>query len=85
MCISDGMSKAHLWRSSPPVADGQVWCMNHHGVVDVVSMADGKIVHQVAMADEDDDLVRASVVVAHGEVLIRTNDTLFCIAASAGN
>ena len=79
------MSKDHLWRSSPTVADGHVWCMNHNGVVAVVSMADGKIVHQVAMAGEDDDLIRASVVVAHGEVLIRTNDTLFCIAASAGN
>jgi outer membrane protein assembly factor BamB len=77
------MSKDHLWRSSPTVADGHVWCMNHNGVVAVVSMADGKIVHQVAMAGEDDDLIRASVVVAHGEVLIRTNDTLFCIAASA--
>ena len=77
------MSKEHLWRSSPTVADGHVWCMNHNGVVAVVSMADGKIVHQVAMAGEDDDLIRASVVVAHGEVLIRTNDTLFCVAQPA--
>ena len=78
------MSKEHLWRSSPTVADGRVWCMNHNGVVAVVNTADGKIVYQVAMAGEDDDLIRASVVVAHGDVLIRTNDTLFCVAADAG-
>ncbi|MFT6079906.1 MAG: outer membrane protein assembly factor BamB [Planctomycetota bacterium] len=78
------MSKEHLWRSSPTVADGHVWCMNHNGVVAVVSMVDGKIVHQVAMAGEDDDLIRASVVVAHDDVLIRTNDTLFCVSANVG-
>jgi outer membrane protein assembly factor BamB len=77
------MSKEHLWRSSPTVADGHVWCMNHNGVVAVVSMADGKIVHQVAMASEDDDLIRASVVVAHNELLIRTNDTLFCVSSKS--
>tara|TARA_R110002072_G_scaffold4174_4_gene29483 strand:+ start:1463 stop:2890 length:1428 start_codon:yes stop_codon:yes gene_type:complete len=78
------MSKEHLWRGSPTVADGHVWCINHNGVVAVVRMADGKIVHQVAMAGEDDDLIRASIVVAHNEVLIRTNDTLFCVSAAAG-
>lgn len=74
------MSKEHLWRSSPTLADGRVWCMNHNGVVAVVDQATGKITHQVAMAGEDDDLIRASIVVAHNQVLIRTNDKLWCIA-----
>jgi len=78
------MSKDHLWRSSPTVADGRVWCMNHNGVVVVVDAADGKVLHQVAMAGDDDDLIRASVVIAHGDVLIRTNDSLFCVAQTAG-
>ena len=73
------LSKDHLWRASPTVADGRVWCMNHNGVVAVVAMADGKILHQVSMAGEDDDLIRSSVVVAHNSVLIRTNDSLFCV------
>lgn len=77
------MSKEHLWRSSPTLADGHVWCMNHNGVVAVVDMANGKIVREVAMAGEDDDLIRASIVVAHDEVLIRTNDTLFCVSGAA--
>lgn len=77
------MSKDHLWRSSPTVADGRVWCMNHNGMVAVVDAANGKLVHQVAMAGEDDDLIRASIVIAHQDVLIRTNTTLFCVSANA--
>lgn len=74
------LEKEHLWRSSPTVADGRVWCMNHNGLVAVVDQETGKITHKVAMATEDDDLIRASIVVAHNEVLIRTNDKLYCIA-----
>jgi len=77
------MSKEHLWRSSPTVADGRVWCMNHNGVVAVIDASTGEIVHQIAMAGADDDLIRASIVVAHNQLLIRTNDTLFCVAQSA--
>jgi len=80
---STPLTKDHLWRASPTVADGRVWCMNHNGVVAVVDMASGKILHQVAMAGDDDDLIRASVVVAHNQLLIRTNDALFCIAEQA--
>jgi hypothetical protein len=58
--------------------------MNHNGVVAVLDAATGKLVHQVAMAGEDDDLIRASIVVAHNSVLVRTNDALFCIAEPAG-
>ena len=53
-------------------------------MVAVVDAANGKLVHQVAMAGEDDDLIRASIVVAHNSVLVRTNDALFCIAEPAG-
>ena len=57
--------------------------VNHNGVVAVVDASTGKIVHQIAMAGADDDLIRASIVVAHNQLLIRTNDTLFCVAQSA--
>ena len=77
---STALPKEHLWRASPTVADGHVWCMNHNGQVVVVAMDDGEVVHQVAMAGEDDDQIRASIVVAHGQLLIRTNDTLFCLS-----
>ncbi|MEM7200909.1 MAG: PQQ-binding-like beta-propeller repeat protein [Planctomycetota bacterium] len=68
-----------LWRASPTVADGKVWCINHHGEVVVVAAADGSILHQAAMAGPDDDQIRSSIVIAHGDVYIRTNDALFCI------
>jgi outer membrane protein assembly factor BamB len=73
------MDKGALWRSSPTVAGGRVWCMNHGGVVAVVDVDDGKILHQVAMAGEGEDLIRASLVVAHGHLFVRTNQSLFCI------
>ena len=50
-----------------------------YGAVVVLDAASGEVVHQVAMGDEDDDLIRSSVVVAHGDVLIRTNRKLFCV------
>ena len=76
---STPMPKDHLWRASPTVADGRVWCVDHNGLVVVLDAASGEVVHQVAMGDEDDDLIRSSVVVAHGDVLIRTNRKLFCV------
>lgn len=76
---STAMPKDHLWRASPTVADGRVWCIDHNGLVIVLDAASGEIAHQVAMGTEDDDHIRSSVVVAGGDVLIRTNDKLFCV------
>lgn len=76
---STNLAKDYLWRASPTVADGHVFCINHNGLVAIVSAATGDIVHQTPMGGEDDDNIRASVVVAHGDLLIRTNDTLFCL------
>ena len=76
---STAMPKDHLWRASPTVADGRVWCIDHNGLVIVLDAASGEIAHQVAMGTEDDDHIRSSIVVAHGDVLIRTNEKLFCV------
>lgn len=73
------LPKDHLWRASPTVADGRIWCIDHNGLVIVLDAATGKIAHQVAMGTEDDGHIRASIVVAHGDVLIRTNERLFCV------
>jgi len=69
------------WRSSPTGADGKLWCMNHAGLVIVVDAESGKIVHKAEMGEEDDDHTRSSLVAAHGALFVRTNSTLFCIAA----
>jgi len=76
---STPMPKDHLWRASPTIADGRVWCMNHHGLVLVLDAKSGEVLHQAQMGAEDADQIRSSVVIAHGDVLIRTNEQLFCV------
>ncbi len=73
------MPGKHRWRASPTGADGKVWCMNHAGEIVIVDAASGEIVNTIAMGDEDDDNIRASLVVAHGQMFVRTNSKLFCI------
>jgi outer membrane protein assembly factor BamB len=73
------MPHEHLWRASPTVADGKVWCINHAGLVVIVDQQSGEIVARIAMGEEDDDAIRSTIVVAHGDLFIRTNTTLFCI------
>ncbi|MHC4811689.1 MAG: outer membrane protein assembly factor BamB family protein [Planctomycetota bacterium] len=69
-----------LWRASPTVADGKVYCMNHNGEVFVVDTADGKIVHRALMGDDlDDDRIRSSIVVAHNNLFVRNNTKLYCV------
>ena len=67
------------WRASPTGADGRVWLMSHGGTVMVFDAATGALVHRADMGEEDDDHIRASIAVAHGDVFVRTNTTLFCI------
>lgn len=74
------LSRDFKWRSSPTVADGKVFVMNHNGEVVVLDSASGKALHHAFMGDEDDDQTRSSVVVAHNQLFIRTNTSLFCIA-----
>ncbi len=73
------LSRNFKWRSSPTVADGKVYCMNHNGEVVVVDAESGKKLHHAFMGSEDDDQIRGSVVVAHNNLFIRTNDKLYCI------
>lgn len=67
------------WRASPTVADGRVYIMSHHGDVIVLDADSGKILHRTKMGNEGDDHIRSSVVAAHKNLFIRTNDKLFCL------
>jgi outer membrane protein assembly factor BamB len=67
------------WRGSPTGADGMIWCVNHAGLVVVVDAESGKIVSEVAMGEEDEEQVRASLVAAHGSLFLRTGKRLYCI------
>ena len=69
-----------LWRASPTVADGKVYCINHNGEVFVIDAGTGKILHRALMGDHlDDDRIRSCIVVAHNNLFIRTNSKLYCI------
>ena len=67
------------WRASPTGADGKIWCMNHAGDVVIVDAEKGAIVNTIPMGEEDDDQTRSTVVVAHGDLFIRTNSKLYCV------
>jgi len=67
------------WRASPTGADGRIWLLDHGAQLVVVDAASGEIVHRARFAEPDEDLVRSSVVIAHGDVFVRTNHELFCL------
>jgi outer membrane protein assembly factor BamB len=75
------LSRDYLWRASPTVADGKVFCVNHNGEVVVIDTESGKALHHAFMGSEDADQIRASVVVAHNQLFIRTNRRLYCVGS----
>lgn len=72
-----------IWRASPTGADGRIWCINHTGLLAVLSPADGKLLFQTTFADEPEssDEVAASVTPAHGALFVRTNTRLWCLGS----
>lgn len=68
------------FEASPAGADGKVYLMNFGGEVVVVDAAKGEILATVAMGDEGDDMTRSSMVVSDGQLFIRTNHKLHCVA-----
>ncbi len=69
------------YEASPLVADGKVYLINFSGEVVVVRTADGKILHQTSFGQGSDKVVRAMIVAAHGNLLVRTDSRLFCIGS----
>lgn len=72
-----------LYRSSPTVADGKVYCMNYHGDVTVVDAQSGKLLHTAAMGEEDDDYTPSTIVAADSDLFIRTQTKLYRISAKS--
>ena len=68
------------FQGSPTVADGRIYFMNFGGDVAVVDAAKGELIANIPMGEPGDDLTRSSISVADGELFIRTNHKLFCIA-----
>lgn len=69
------------YEASPTAADGRIFLINFRGEVAIVDAAEGKLLGTVPMADEGEDRIRSSVIVAQRHLFIRTNRKLYCIGA----
>ncbi len=68
------------YEASPLAADGKIYLVDFFGEVAVVDAAGGTLINKVPMDDPlDDEVVRSSVVAAHGQLLIRTTRRLYCV------
>jgi outer membrane protein assembly factor BamB len=66
--------------ASPTAADGKIYVISHQGQATVFNAADGSTLHAVAMDEPaGNEVVRSSIVAAHGQLLIRTTRKLYCI------
>lgn len=68
------------YEASPTGADGRIFLINFAGDVAILDAEDGDVLHVIPMGEERDDQIRSTVAIAHGQVFIRTNSKLFCIA-----
>ncbi len=76
---STELPRFRKWRTSPTVADGKIYIMNHGGDVKILSEKTGEILHSTSMGQKGDDGIRSSIVVSQGNLFIRTNSELYCI------
>jgi outer membrane protein assembly factor BamB len=68
------------YEASPLAADGKLYLVNFAGEVSVVSAATGKVLRTITMDQPaDGETVRASIVAAHGQLLVRTTRKLYCV------
>jgi len=68
------------YEASPLAADGKIYIVNFSGQVSVVDAANGKVLRTIAMDDpKDGEVVRSSIIAAHGQLFIRTTRKLYCI------
>ncbi|MBC8351957.1 MAG: PQQ-like beta-propeller repeat protein [Planctomycetes bacterium] len=66
-------------------ADGKIYLLNFDGEATVVNAADGEILSVIPMEEKEDlgsDLIRSSIIAAHGKLFIRTTTKLYCIGKS---
>jgi outer membrane protein assembly factor BamB len=68
------------YEASPLAADGRLYLINSQGQVALVDAANGKLLRVIPMEElTRDEPVRASIIAAHGQLLIRTTRKLYCV------
>lgn len=75
----------YKYEASPLLADGKVYLMNFAGEVLVVNAINGSILNQIPMGIGGDNNTRSSLIAAHDQLFIRTNNELFCISNQSSN
>lgn len=70
-----------VFESSPTVADGKVFMMDHRGNVFVASAAPEhfKLISSAAMGEPGENYLRSSIAVSQGNLFIRTASKLYCV------
>ncbi len=68
------------YEASPLAADGKIYLINFDGQVAVLSATSGEVLHVIPMDKPvDGEMVRASIIAAHGQLFIRTTRKLYCV------
>jgi outer membrane protein assembly factor BamB len=67
------------YEASPSGADGKIYIVNFAGEVTIVDANKGEVLRTISMGDEGDDMIRSSIVIAQGQLFIRTNKRLYCV------
>lgn len=68
------------YEASPLVADGKIYLINFDGQAAVLSAANGEVLRVIPMDQPvAGEMVRSSIIAAHGQLFIRTTRKLFCV------
>ena len=68
------------YEASPLAADGKIYLINHSGEAAIIDAANGDILRQIPMDQpRGQQVVRASIAAAHGQLFIRTTNRLYCV------
>jgi len=68
------------YEASPLAADGKIYLINFNGQVAVLNATSGEVLRVIPMDKPvDGEMVRASIIAAHGQLFIRTTRQLYCV------
>lgn len=69
------------YEASPLAADGKLYLIDFTGEVAVVDAKSGELINTVAMDEPaEGEVVRSSVIAAHGQLFLRTTRRLYCVS-----
>ncbi len=74
------------YEASPLAADGKIYIVDFAGDVAVVDAGSGELLNNISMDQPaEGEVVRASVIAAHGQLFIRTTRRLYCVGLPPGS